>query len=101
MLAGQVIVGTACTFTVAVNGAPAQPAGDVGMIVKVTVCGTVVLLVNVPLIGVPLPAIPVTFTVLSLVHVNVVPGISLPNTIGVIGPEHTVCDEGVALPTGN
>ena len=71
IFAGQVIVGTALTITVAVIGAPTQPvAVMVGVIVNVTVCGTVVILVSVPLISpVPLAAIPVTFAVLSLVQV--------------------------------
>ena len=71
IFAGQVIVGTAFTVTVAVIGAPTQPvAVMVGVIVNVTVCGTVVILVSVPLISPePLAAIPVTFAVLSLVQV--------------------------------
>ncbi len=70
IFAGQVMVGTAFTVTVAVIGAPTQPvAVTVGVMVKVTVCGTNVLLVSVPLISpVPLAAMPVTFTVLSLVQ---------------------------------
>ena len=101
MFPGQVIVGIACTVTVAVILAPTQPSGDVGVIVKVTVCGTVVLLVSVPVISpVPADAIPVTFMSLSLTHANVVPGTSLVRMISVIGPEHTVCDAGVAVATG-
>lgn len=101
MFAGHIIVGTAFTVTVAVILAPTQPSGDVGIMVKVTVCGTVVVLVSVPVISpVPLAAMPVTFTVLSLVHANVVPGTSLVSTIGVIGPEHTVCEAGVAVAVG-
>ena len=50
-------------------GAPGQPVA-VGVMVKVTVIGAVVLLVSVPLIVLPLPvpAIPVTPAVLSLVQ---------------------------------
>ena len=56
------------TVTVAVIGVPAQPLA-VGVIVKVTVTGTLVVLVNVPLIlPDPLAAIPVTVPVLSRVH---------------------------------
>lgn len=102
ILPGHVIVGTAFTITVAVTGVPTQPAGDVGVMVKVTVCGTVVILVSVPLmLPLPLAAIPVTFAVLSLVHAKVVPGMSAPGTIVVIGPEHTVCVKGATLATGN
>ena len=62
--------GVGLTSTVAVVVGPTQPF-DVGVIVKVTVIGAVVVLVKVPDIGVPDPlaAIPVTETVLSLVHV--------------------------------
>ena len=80
-----------------------QPSGDVAMIVKVTVTGALVVLVSVPLISpVPFAAIPVTDTVLSLVHAKVVPGTWLASTIVVIAePEQIVCDEGVAVGTGN
>lgn len=81
------MVGTALTVTVAVMAAPTQPSGDVGVMVKVTVCGTVVLLVSVPLMSpLPLAAIPVTFTLLSLVQAKVLPGTSLPRMIVAIGP---------------
>ena len=63
-----VTVGVGLTSTVAVIGAPGQ-ALAVGVIVKVTVTGAVVVLVRVPLmLPVPLAAIPVTATVLSLVQ---------------------------------
>jgi len=60
--------GVGLTSTVAVTGVPGQPFA-VGVIVKVTVTGALVVLVSVPLIF-PLPAaaIPVTETVLSLVQ---------------------------------
>jgi hypothetical protein len=65
--------GVGFTRTVAVIGAPGQPLA-VGVIVKVTVIGEAVRLVNAPLIFPdPLFAMPVTFTVLSLVQLNVVP----------------------------
>jgi hypothetical protein len=68
-LAGWFIFAGGYTVTVAVIAGPAQPLA-VGIMVKVTTCGTAVVLVSVPDIGlvVPLAAIPVTFTVLSLVH---------------------------------
>jgi hypothetical protein len=62
-----------------------------------------VVFVKVPLIGlpVPLPAIPVTEAVLSLVQLKVVPVVLLVNTIGVIGAvEQVVCDAGVAIAFG-
>lgn len=98
---GQVIVGRGFTITVAVIGAPLQPFA-VGVIVKVTVTGNVVVLVSVPLIfPVPLAVMPVAVAVLSLVHANVVPVVVLASTIVVMAlPEHTVCEEGVAVATG-
>ena len=63
-----VALGVGFTSTVAVTGVPGQPLA-VGVIVKVTVIGALVVLVSVPLIlPVPLLAMPVTETVLSLVH---------------------------------
>lgn len=60
--------GVGFTSTVAVIAAPLQPPA-VGVIVKVTVIGAKVVLVNVPLIlPEPLAAIPVTVATLSLVH---------------------------------
>ena len=68
MLAGQVMVGIGFTITVAVIGVPAQPLAD-GVMVKVTVTGTVVVLFNIPLIfPVPLAAIPGAVAVLFLVQ---------------------------------
>ena len=63
-------VAVGLTTTVAVVAGPAQLLA-VGVIIKVTVTEAVVVLVSVPLIGVPAPlaAIPVTATVLSLVQV--------------------------------
>lgn len=70
ILAGQVIVGSGFTVTVAVVVGPVQPLA-VGVMVNVTVCGTVVLLTGMPLMVLPLPlaARPVTFAVLFLVQV--------------------------------
>lgn len=83
-------IGFTVTFTV--TAGPGQPLA-VGMIVKVTTTGAVVVLVSVPLIlPVPLAGIPVTATVLFLVQLNVVPATGPLNTIGVIAePEQIVC----------
>ena len=65
---GWFTLGVGFTSTVAVIGAPVQ-LPDVGVIVNVTVMGTLVVLVNEPLIlPVPLAAIPVTVPLLSLVQ---------------------------------
>ena len=76
--------GVGFTNTVAVIDAPGQPLA-VSVIVKVTVTGALVVFVKTPLIfPEPLPAIPVTIAVLSLVQLNVVP-VTLPvNTMVVI-----------------
>ena len=96
-----IAVGVGFTKTVAVIGAPSQLLA-VGVMVNVTVTGALVVLVNVPLIlPVPLAAIPVTATVLSLVQLNVVLATLPDNTIVVIGlAEHLVCDAGVATAFG-
>ena len=61
-------MGVGFTNTVAVIGDPGQPLA-VGVIVKVTVVGALVVLVNVPeIFPAPLPDIPVTPLVLSLVQ---------------------------------
>ena len=89
------------TVTVAVIGVPGHPFA-VGVIVKVTVTGDAVVLVNVPLISPePLAAIPVTIPVLSRVQLNVVP-LTLPvSTIVVIAmPEQIVWEDGVATASG-
>lgn len=63
-----VAVVTGFTKTVAVIGVPEQPLA-IGVMVKVTVTGAPVVLVNAPLIfPVPLAAIPVTVAVLFLVQ---------------------------------
>ena len=60
--------GPAFTSTVAVTGAPIQPL-IVGLMVKLTVTGAVVVFINAPLIlPDPLAAIPVTAVVLFLVQ---------------------------------
>ena len=72
------------TRTVAVMGAPGHPLA-VGVMVKVTVMGALVVLVKVPLIfPEPLAAMPVTVTVLSRIQSNVVPGTLPVSTIVVI-----------------
>ena len=61
--------GVGFTSTVAVPGVPVQPLA-VGVIVNVTVTGTLLVLVSEPLMSpAPLPAIPVTVKTLSLVQV--------------------------------
>ena len=68
-----IALGPGVTITVAVIGVPVHPLA-VGVIVKVTVTGAVVVLVSPPLIlPVPLVAMPVTATLLSLDQLNVVP----------------------------
>ena len=93
--------GTGFTTTVAVIGVPPQ-ALAVGVIVKVTVTGAVVVLVSVPdILPDPLAAIPVTATVLSLVQLYTVPATLPDNTIVEIAvPEQLVCDAGVATAFG-
>ena len=94
-------LGVGLTNTVAVIGAPGQPLA-VGVIVNVTVTGAAVVLVNEPLmLPLPLAAIPVTVTVLSLVQSKVVPATAPDSTIVVIvAPEQIVCDGGVATASG-
>ena len=93
--------GVGFTSTVAVIGVPGHPFA-VGVIVNVTVTGAKVVLVSVPLIlPVPLAAMPVTGTVLSLVQLNVVTAALLLNTIVVIGlAEQIVWEAGVANASG-
>ena len=76
--------GVGFTSTVAVMEGPGQPLA-VGVMVKVTVTGALVVLVSVPLIlPLPLAGIFVTATVLSLVQLKVVPATLPVNTIVVI-----------------
>jgi hypothetical protein len=93
------------TNTVAVIGVPVQvtPAlVKVGVIVKVTVIASPVVLVNVPaILPVPLAAIPVTATTLSLVQLYTVPATLPVNTIVVIAELlQIVCAAGVATAFG-
>jgi hypothetical protein len=91
MFAGQLMVGSGLTVTVAVIGVPAQPLA-VGVIVNVVVTGSVVVFVNDPdMLPEPLAAIPVVVAVFVRVQAYVVPATGLDNTIVVIAvPEHIV-----------
>jgi hypothetical protein len=94
-------IGIGSTKTVAVIGVPAHPF-SVGVMVKVTVMGEVVVLVKVPLISpTPLAAIPVTETVLFLVQLKMVESKAPDKFMVVIGDsEHIVCDGGSATAFG-
>jgi hypothetical protein len=80
-----IAVGVGLTSTVAVTGIPSHPFA-VGVIVKVTNIGEVVVLVNTPLIEAPLPLslIPVTPSKLSLVQLKLVPAVVLEKSIGIM-----------------
>src|SRR5512141_149147 len=93
--------GVGFTSTVAVIDAPGQPLA-VGVMVKVTVMGALVVLVKAPLISpLPLAAIPVTEAVLSLVQLNVVPVVLPVSTIAVIvDAVQIVWAAGVAIASG-
>ena len=99
-------IGSGCTSTVAVIASPAQPSPLVGMIVKVTVWSNPVRLRSVPLISpVPLAAMPVTLTLLSLVQAYVVTAfipLLVVRTIGAMVPLlHIVWLGGVATAIGS
>jgi hypothetical protein len=96
-----VALGVGLTSTVAVIGAPGQLLA-VGVMVKVTVTGALVVFVKVPdILPAPLAAMPVTVTVLSLTQLYTVPATLPVSTIVVIGlAEQTVCDGGVATAFG-
>jgi hypothetical protein len=93
--------GVGLTRTVAVIDAPGQLLA-VGVIVKVTVIGALVVFVKVPLIFPdPLAPIPVTGPVLSLVQLNEVPVVLPVRAMVVIAtPEQTVCEDGFATAFG-
>ena len=99
--AGCVTFGVGLTITVAVIAGPTQ-VPDVGVMVKVTVTGALVVLVRVPLIfPEPLAAIPVTETVLSLVQLYTVPATApLFTNVVIAEPEQIVCADGVAIAVG-
>ncbi len=94
--------GVGMIVIVAVTGVPLHPLAT-GVMVNVTVTGALVVLVNEPLmLPLPLAAIPVTETVLSLVQLNIVPLTAPVNAIVVIAElEHIVCEEGVAIAVGS
>ena len=78
------------TITVAVVAVPVQPLA-LGVIVKVTVTGARVVLVNVPdIFPAPDAAIPVTVAVLLRVQEYVVPLTGPDNTIVVIAPPEQI-----------
>lgn len=93
--------GVGFTNTTAVTDAPVQPLA-IGVIVKVTATGALVVLVNEPLIlPLPLAAIPVAAIVLSLVQLKVVPLTAPVDTIVVIvAAEQMVWFTGVATASG-
>ena len=96
--------GIGFTTTVAVMLGPVQvtPAlVKLGVIVKVTVCATNVVLVSAALIlPVPLAARPVTFTLLSLVQLYTVPATLPVKAMLAVDPEQIVCAGGVATAFG-
>jgi len=96
-----VAFGVGFTKTVAVIAVPVQPFA-VGVIVKVTVTGALVVFVNVPEMSpLPLAAMPVTAAVLSLVQVYVVPLTDPVKAIVVIADaEQIVWLDGVAVAFG-
>lgn len=95
------IVGLGLTTTVAVIEVPAQPLA-VGVIVKVTVTGALVVFVRVPEMS-PLPeaTMPVTLAVLFLVQLKVVPETEPVNPIDAIKlPLQIDWVDGVATASG-
>ena len=93
--------GVGLTSTVAVIAAPGQLLA-VGVTVKVTVIGALVVLVKVPVISPdPLAAMPVTVPVLSRVQLNAVP-LTLPLSAIVVMAfaEQMVCEARVATAFG-
>ena len=88
------MLGVGFITAVAVTGEPSQLLA-VGIKVKVTVTGALVVLVKVAVGTLPVPesAIPVTSATWSLVQVKVVPPVVLEGLIALIAsmPEHLVC----------
>lgn len=82
-------------------GVPGQPFA-VGVMVKETVMGAVVVLVKEPLmLPLPLAAMPVTVVVLLRVQLNVVPAtLPLSTIVVMLLPEQIVCEAGVATAFG-
>ena len=104
-LAVEALVITGFGFTVITAVVDDEQLFAVALMVNVVTCCAFVVFVNVPLIGVPAPlaAMPVRFTVLSLVQLNVVvaTALGLDIAIDVIAmPEHKVCVLFVALTDG-
>ena len=96
----KVYDGVGLITTVAVIAAPGQLFA-VGVIVKVTVIGALVVLVKEPeILPDPLAAMPIALAVLSLVHAYVVPVTAPDKAIVVIAPEQIVCEAGVATAFG-
>lgn len=91
------MLGVGFITAVAVTGGPSQPFA-VGIKVKVTVTGALVVLVKVTVGIVPVPedASPVTSVTWSLVQVKVVPPVELVGLISLSAsmPEHLVCVKG-------
>lgn len=92
-------VGLGLTSTLAVMGVPEQLL-TVGVMIKVTLAGSAVVLVSAPLMSVseePVASKPVTAPTLSLVQLNMVPGSAPVKLIRVMAaPEQIVCAAGVA-----
>jgi len=95
------VAGVGLTTTVAVIAAPTQPFA-VGVTVKLTVTGALVVFVSVPeILPEPVAAMPVTVAVLFLVHAYVVPLTAPVKAIVVIAvAEQIVCEDGVAMAFG-
>lgn len=93
-----IIAGVGFTVTEAVTGVPVHPFA-VGVMVNVTVIGTVLLLVKMPeIFPVPLAAIPDTESVLFLVQLYKVPAACPVKVMGIIlEPEQIVCVAGVGV----
>jgi len=94
-----VTVGVGLTVMVTVTGVPAQPLA-VGVMVYVAVPAALPVAVNTCAIELPLPAdAPLTPDWLT-VQLKVVPATGLLSAIEGATPEHTVCDDGVAVTVG-
>ena len=103
-VAFPVMVGTGAGFTVtvALTGFPVQlPA--IGVMVKVTVTGASVVFVRAPeILPVPLSAIPVTDSVLSLVQLKTVPStFPLSAIVVMVAGVQMLCEPGVTMASGS
>lgn len=106
VLLAMTAVGIGLTTTAAVMGAPFGQPETVGIIVKITVTGTLDVLVNLPLIS-PLPEaampvmVPLAWVPLFLVHWYTVPFTLPVNLMAVMSaPLQMVCAIGVATALG-